>query len=173
MAVFDVDKYVDFSSATSCCCNCYFIEVEKIKMTSTEIAEHLKKEAKELNSLADEMQSQAEETQSLAKHYYDAGNIEDEKECSTKSEECAVKAQELRKRAQDVINLAQKVRDKDEKAINDINQLHTLMDECTSNNFSNECAKACKFLVELIKQFILEKTEPYSTSFGKCGKLTQ
>lgn len=143
-----------------------------MKMTSTEIAEHLEKQANKFQSQADEFKNKADRFKILAKKYSDSGQISEEEECTTKAEECAVKEKDCRERAQDAIDLAQEVRDQNEKAISDINQLHELMDKCTSKKFSAECAQACKFLVELIKKFILEKTEPYSTSWGKCGKLT-
>lgn len=133
-------------------------------MTPEKITEHLEIEAKKLISQADQIKSQADRIKSQADKHHKSGKIAEAKECTRKAEECAVKEKDCRKRAQDAINLAQKVRAKDKKSISDIDELHTLINQCKSN-------EACKFLEIVIKKFILEKTEPYSTHLRKCGEL--
>ena len=133
-------------------------------MTPEKITEHLEIEAKKLISQADQIKSQADRIKSQADKHHKSGKIAEAKECTRKAEECAVKEKDCRKRAQDAINLAQKVRAKDKKSISDIDKLHRLINQCKSN-------EACKFLEIVIKKFILEKTEPYSTHLRKCGEL--
>jgi hypothetical protein len=135
-----------------------------MKMTPEKITENLEIEAKKLISLADKIKVQADKMQFQADNHHKSGKIAEAKESTRKAKECAVKQKECRKRAEDAINLAQKVRAKDRKSISDIDELHRLMNQCKSN-------EACKFLEIVIKKFILEKTEPYSTHLRKCGEL--
>lgn len=138
-----------------------------MKMTSTEMVEHLRAIAEEFSLLANEQQSIAQQYKLQAEKYYKSEYIAKGDDCNKKDKYFSIKAKSSTQSAKNAIALAEKLCANDEEVMNKLQKIETLIQQ-SNVRYSLE---ACKSLKILIWRFFLQKQEPYSIHLRRCGEL--
>jgi hypothetical protein len=184
MAVFDVDKYVDFSSATSCCYSSKFIEVKKMKINKTFVISNAQEEIKELEKRAkyygDQINKRKPKVQAgdqkeikeLANEYirlYPQNTLSvDRDRADTLISIYKQKKTRLEYEAEKTKILVQQLENDDKTLLQDLKELNDKLNVCCGGNYEIEI---CQRLKDLIEKFLLTSEDSCQKHLSQCKAL--